>query len=61
MSMRGEIISKEYKSMKFVKDNNGKEFVCYERDVENHKNGKALSEEQKRNCLDSSQILGDSW
>ncbi len=61
MSMRGELISKEYKSMKYVKDNNGKEFVCYEKDVENHKNGQSLSEEQKERCLDTNQILGDTW
>ncbi len=59
--MRGNIISKEYKSMKFVKDNNGKEFVCYTNDVKSYKNGTPLSKEQKKQCLDSSQILGDSW
>lgn len=61
MSMRGELISDEYKSMKVVKDNNGKEFVCYTRDVQNFKDGQPLSDEQKQRCLDSSQILGDTW
>lgn len=61
MSMRGDIISKEYKSMKFVKDNNGKEFVCYRDDVKNHKDGDALTDQQRKRCLDSSQILGDTW
>lgn len=61
MSMRGQIISNEYKNMKYVKDNNGKEFVCYTKDVENVKNGDPLTEEQKQRCLDTSQILGDSW
>ena len=61
MSMRGEIISREYNSMKFVKDNDGKEFVCYERDVENVRDGQRLNDEQKEHCLDSSQILGDTW
>lgn len=61
MSMRGELISKEYKSMKVVKDSNGKEYVCYARDVENLKYGQSLSDEQKEKCLDSSQILGDTW
>ncbi len=61
MSMRGDIISREYKNMEFVKDNNGKEFVCYTKDVKNHKEGDALSDEQKSRCLDSSQVLGDSW
>lgn len=61
MSMRGELISREYNRMKFVTDNNGKEFVCYIKDVKDHKNGDALSKEQRQKCLDSSQILGDSW
>lgn len=61
MSMRGEIISKEYQSMKFVKDDEGKEFVCKAEDVENVRDGQKLSKQQKENCLDSSQILGDTW
>ncbi len=61
MSMRGELISREYNSMKFVKDNNGKEFVCYAQDVENVKDGQPLSDEQKARCLDTNQVLGDSW
>ena len=61
MSMRGELISREYQSMKFVKDNDGKEYVCYQNDVENVQDGQRLSDEQKQQCLDSSQILGDSW
>ena len=33
MSMRGENISKEYQRMVWVKDENGKEFVCYADDL----------------------------
>lgn len=61
MSMRGDLISEEYNSMKVVKDNTGKEYVCYTKDVENLKDGQSLSDEQKEKCLDSSQILGDTW
>jgi hypothetical protein len=61
MSMRGDLISKEYQSMKFVKDNEGTEFVCYKEDVKKVKDGQALTEEQKHRCLNSNQILGDSW
>lgn len=61
MSMRGEIISKEYNKMVFVQDNDGKEFVCYTKDLKDFKNGEALNEQQKEKCLDTSLILGDSW
>ena len=58
MSMRGEIISKEYQEMVWAKDENGKEYVCYTSDV---KDKDHLSENEKSRCLDSSQVLGDSW
>lgn len=61
MSMRGELISREYQSMKFVKDDEGKEFVCYAEDVDNVRDGQKLTQEQREHCLDSSQILGDTW
>ena len=47
MSMRGEIISREYNRMAFVQDNQGKEFACYAKDVQGHKDGEALNNEQK--------------
>ncbi len=59
--MRGQIISKEYNNMVFVRDNNGKEFSCYLKDVGDFKDGDALSEEQRQRCLDTSLIAGDSW
>ena len=58
MSMRGDIISAEYKKMIWVKDEEGKEFACYSTDV---KNPDHLSENEKEHCLDSSLVLGDSW
>lgn len=61
MSMRGEIISREYNQMVFVNDNKGKQFACYAKDVENHRDGQKLNEEQKQRCLDTSVVLGDTW
>ena len=61
MSMRGEIISKEYQNMVFVHDKNGKEYACYAGDVKNFKRSEDLTENEKEKCTDSSQVLGDSW
>lgn len=61
MSMRGEIISREYQKMVWVRDNDGKEFACYRDDVENLDHHKGLSREQRERCLDTSLIAGDSW
>lgn len=58
MSMRGELISKEYQRMVWVKDDSGKEYACYADDV---KNDAHLSEDDKAKCLDTSQVVGDSW
>ena len=61
MSMRGQIISKEYNRMVFVHDDSCKEFACYAKDVQGHKEGEPLSKDQQQKCLDVSQILGDTW
>jgi hypothetical protein len=58
MSMRGEIISKEYQSMVWVKDNDGKEYACYLDDL---KDKDKLTEEEKAKCVNVSDMLGDSW
>ncbi len=58
MSMRGEVISREYQRMVWVKDETGKEFACYAKDVKDRKH---LSDEAKDRCLDTSLIAGDSW
>ena len=58
MSMRGENISKEYQRMVWVKDENGKEFACYEKDL---KTRDQLTDDVKNNGLDTSQVLGDNW
>jgi len=58
MSMRGQIISEEYNKMVWVRDDNGGEYVCYSKDLEDpHR----VSEEEKKHCVDSSQVLGPNW
>ncbi len=62
MSMRGEIISEEYKKMVWVHDKNGKEYACYARDLKGSlRSREDLTEEEKANCLDLSTVAGDSW
>lgn len=61
MSMRGQIISKEYQRMEWVNDKDGREYACYHEDVKEFDTKKGLTPEQKKRCLDTSQLLGDSW
>lgn len=58
MSMRGNLISKEYQRMIWVRDESGKEFACYAEDVKDVKN---INDQEKSHCLDISQVIGDSW
>ena len=62
MSMRGEIISEEYQKMVWVHDKEGKQYACYAKDLHGKvKDIGDLTEEEKKNCLDLSSVLGDSW
>ncbi len=61
MSMRGELISKEYQRMVFVDDADGKKYACYDSDLKSSAYKKGLSEKEKENCMDLSLVLGDSW
>jgi len=62
MSMRGKIISREYQKMVFVNDNKGKQYACYAKDLEGKlKRIGQLTEEEKKNCLDLSTVVGDNW
>ena len=61
MSMRGEIISKEYQIMVFVHDKDGKEYACYASDLNNLKKGEDLTDHEREKCTDLSLVLGDSW
>ncbi len=56
--MRGITIAKEYLSMVWVRDEKGREYVCYAKDLNSQAH---LSEKEKAKCLDSSQVLGPNW
>ena len=61
MSMRGEIISKEYQKMVFVHDKDGKEYACYAGDLKNFKKSEDLTDDERAKCTDLSTVLSDSW
>jgi hypothetical protein len=61
MSMRGEIISKEYQRMVWVHDKEGKEYACYINDEKDIRKKEDLTDEERKKCMDLSQVLGDSW
>ena len=62
MSMRGDIISKEYQKMVWVHDKDGKEYACYVDDLKGKLKAKEdLTDEEKESCLDLSQVVGESW
>jgi len=56
--MRGEIISREYQRIEWVRGEDGKEYACYGDDGNQNENH---TEDRKNNCIDVSQVLGDSW
>lgn len=58
MSLRGELISREYNNMVFVKDEKGGEYVCYRKDLQSPDH---VREDEKDKCLDTSQVLGPNW
>ena len=58
MSLRGKLISEEYRNMVWVRDNDGAEYVCYAKDL---KSRDRVSENEKQFCLDTSQVLGSNW
>lgn len=61
MSMRGEIISREYQHMVIVQDKDGQEYSCYIDDVNNFNKKDGLSKNQKARCTNLNAVLGDSW
>ena len=61
MSMRGEIISREYQKMEWVQDKDGREYTCYHNDLKDFDRKRELTAEQRKRCLDTSLVLGDSW
>jgi hypothetical protein len=61
MSMRGEIISREYQSMVFVHDKDGKEYACYSKDLRSKDQNQELTAEERAKCTDLNVVLGDTW
>lgn len=61
MSMRGELISKEYQRLVFIEDRDGKEYSCYSEDVKDFNQDTGLTDTQRARCLDLSLVLGDNW
>ena len=56
--MRGQIISREFQNIQWIQDENGKEYACYSDGVTAEG---TINEEKKDRCLDTNQVLGDSW
>ena len=61
MSMRGDIISKEYQGMVFVQDKEGKEYACYVKDLTNFKKSEDLTDDEREKCTDLSTVVGGNW
>lgn len=48
-----------YESMVWIRDNDGREFVCYLDDVQNNSE---LTDEERQNCMDVSLLIGtERW
>ena len=48
-----------YESMVWIRDNDGREFVCYLDDINNDNE---LNDEERKNCMDVSQLIGtERW
>lgn len=61
MSMRGQVISREYQSIQWINDKDGKEYACYLADLKDFDENQGLTDQQKAKCLDTSIVMGDSW
>lgn len=48
--------------MVWIRDKDGKEYACYLKDIKNIKTKEQLTEEEKAQCIDVSQIVGtERW
>jgi hypothetical protein len=56
--MRGQIVSAEYQRIVFVRDENGGQYACYAKDLNDPDR---VSDDEKAHCLNISQVLGDNW
>lgn len=59
--MRDGIIADEFKKMVWIRDKEGKEYACTFGDMKNIKSIEDMTEEEKKNCMDLSLVLGESW
>jgi hypothetical protein len=59
--MRGDIIADEFNKMVWIRDKEGKEYACKLGDIKNIKKIEDMTEEEKKECMDLSLVLGDSW
>lgn len=59
--MKGQIISKEFNSIAWVKDNNGTEYACKIGQRLDVKRKEDLSEHEQKSCMNLNAVLGDSW
>jgi hypothetical protein len=51
-----------YESMVWIRDKDGKEYACYLKDIKGIKTKEQLTEEEKAQCIDVSQIVGtERW
>jgi len=50
----------DYSTMVWIRDKKGKEYACYLDDIKGKiKTKEEMTEEEKKKCLDVSQIIGD--
>jgi hypothetical protein len=55
----GKIMKGGYESMVWIRDNDGREFVCYLDDIHNDHE---LNDEERKNCMDVSLLIGtERW
>lgn len=59
--MKGQIISKEFSKIVWVKDNKGSEYSCYiDRDRKVHTT-EDLSQNEQKSCMNLNAVLGENW
>ena len=51
-----------YESMVWIRDKDGKEYACYVKDIKSIKKKEDLTDEEKKKCMDVSQLIGtERW
>lgn len=59
--MKGQVISKEFNRIAWVKDNTGAEYSCYIDQNRDVKRKEDLSRDEQNSCINLNTVLGDSW